>query len=216
MNFFQKKSIIFTFFCFTIISTLFLTNCSSIPKESKLLIQKNKNKYKKNALSRNLLGKGKLNIFQLTNFFLSQNPDQKYEDILAFSAFYITEAAQENINSDVAFAQMCLETGYLRFGNLVTPEMNNFCGLGAMDINNPGCVFETKQMGVRAHIQHLQAYATTEDVALNNKLIDPRYSWVHKTKFAEDIFGLAGTWATDKEYGNKLDAILTKMSDFVN
>ena len=33
-------------------------------------------------------------------------------------------------NSDVAFAQMCLETGFLRFGGLVTMDMNNFCGLG--------------------------------------------------------------------------------------
>lgn len=216
MKIFKKNLIICTFLTFTLFSPLLFTNCSSIPEHSKHLIQKNKNRYKKQPISRKLLGQGKLNIFQLTNFFLSQNPEQKYEDILAFAAFYATEAAQENINSDVAFAQMCLETGYLRFGNLVTPEMNNFCGLGAMDINNPGCVFETKQMGVRAHIQHLQAYATTQDVALNNKLIDPRYSWVHKTKFAEDIFGLAGTWATDKEYGNKLDAILTKMSEFVN
>ena len=80
-----------------------------------------------------------------------------------------------------------------------------------MDKEHPGEQFETELMGVRAHIQHLQAYATTEETTLNNELIDPRYSWVHKTKFVEDIFGLAGTWATDKQYGNKIDAILSKM-----
>ncbi len=204
-KFSQKNKISYIFLLILIQSLLIFTNCKTIPTQKKQI-----------ELSRKLLGKGQLNELQLTDFFLSQNPNYNYKDMLTFAAYYISEAAQENINSDVAFAQMCLETGYLRFGNLVTPEMNNFCGLGAMDINNPGCIFETKQMGIRAHIQHLQAYATTQDVSLNNELIDPRYSWVHKTKFAEDIFGLAGTWATDKEYGNKLDAILTKMSEFVN
>lgn len=203
-KFSQKKRFSYIFLLVLAHSLLIFTNCKTIPTEKKQV-----------ELSRKILGQGILNELQLTNFFLSQNPNYNYEDIKTFAGYYISEAAQENINSDVAFAQMCLETGYLRFGNLVTPEMNNFCGLGAMDINNPGCIFETKQMGVRAHIQHLQAYATTQDVSLNNKLIDPRYSWVHKTKFVEDIFGLAGTWATDKEYGNKLDVILTKMSEFV-
>lgn len=204
-KFSQKNRVSYIFLLVLVHSLLIFTNCKTIPTEKKQI-----------QLSRKILGQGILNEFQLTSFFLSQNPDYNYEDMVTFAGYYISEAAQENINSDVAFAQMCLETGYLRFGNLVTPEMNNFCGLGAMDINNPGCVFETKQMGVRAHIQHLQAYATTQDVSLNNELIDPRYSWVHKTKFVEDIFGLAGTWATDKEYGNKLDAILSKMSEFVN
>lgn len=204
-KFSQKKRFSYIFLLVLAHSLLIFTNCKTIPTEKKQV-----------ELSRKILGQGILNELQLTNFFLSQNPNYNFEDMITFAGYYISEATQENINSDVAFAQMCLETGYLRFGNLVTPEMNNFCGLGAMDINNPGCIFETKQMGVRAHIQHLQAYATTQDVTLNNELIDPRYSWVHKTKFVEDIFGLAGTWATDKEYGNKLDAILTKMSDFVN
>lgn len=130
---------------------------------------------------------------------------------MQFAQYYIEEAAKENINSDCAFAQMCLETGYLGFGNLVVPEMHNYCGLGAMDAEHPGEWFETEQLGVRAHIQHLQAYATTEDVPLNQELIDPRYRWVHKTKFADTIFDLAGVWATDKLYGEKIDSILSKM-----
>ena len=67
---------------------------------------------------------------------------------------------------------------------------------------------------MRAHIQHLQAYATTEDVSLNKELVDPRYGWVHKTKFAVTIYDLAGVWATDKLYGDKIDAILNKMERY--
>lgn len=162
-------------------------------------------------LSRELLGSGQLSALQLADFFLINNQQIEKEFIVEFAGYYIQEAAMENINSDVAFAQMCLETGFLRFGGLVQPDFHNYCGLGAMDTEHPGERFETEQLGVRAHIQHLQAYATTQEVQLNNQLIDPRYNWVHKTKFVTDIFGLTGTWATDPNYGNKIDEILSRM-----
>lgn len=167
-------------------------------------------------LSRRLLDKGQLTANQLAEYFLSQRPDYDLIEIIHFAQIYIVEAAAENINSDVAFAQMCLETGYLRFGGLVQPDFHNYCGLGAMDAEHPGCIFEDEQTGIRAHIQHLQAYATTEDVELNNDLVDPRYSWVHKTKFIEDIDGLTGTWATDPNYAIKIDGILTRMEEMIN
>ena len=167
-------------------------------------------------LSRKLLDKGQLTANQLADYFLSQRPDYDMIEIIHFAQMYIVEAAAENINSDVAFAQMCLETGYLRFGGLVQPDFHNYCGLGAMDAEHPGCIFDDEQTGIRAHIQHLQAYATTEDVELNNDLVDPRYSWVHKTKYIQDIDGLTGTWATDPNYAIKIDGILTRMEEMVN
>lgn len=166
-------------------------------------------------ISRKLLAKGKLNSKQLVKFFLSKNLSFSQNEINEFAQIYIIEAKIEGINSDVAFAQMCLETGFLRFGGLVTKEMNNFCGLGSMNEENPGCVFNSKKDGIRAHIQHLQAYATSENVELKNQLIDPRYNWVHKTKLVDDIFGLSGTWATDKNYGNKIDKLLNEMESFL-
>ena len=168
------------------------------------------------SLSRKIADKGQLSATQLAEYFLSQRKDYDYIEIVHFAQLYIVEAAAEEINSDVAFAQMCLETGYLRFGGLVQPEFHNYCGLGAMDAENPGCIFETEQLGVRAHIQHLQAYATHEDELLNNELIDPRYSWVHKTKYIETIEGLTGTWATDPNYAVKIENILSRMEEMVN
>ena len=166
-------------------------------------------------LSREIIGKGQLSAVQLADFFITNNEHVEKEFILKFADYYIQEASMENINSDVAFAQMCLETGFLRFGGLVQPDFHNYCGLGAMDAEHPGEKFETEQLGVRAHIQHLQAYATTQDVQLNNQLIDPRYNWVHKTKLVTDIFGLTGTWATDPNYGNKIDEIISRMEVFI-
>ena len=165
-------------------------------------------------ISRRILDQGQLSADQLAAYFLSRNAEADRAHIIQFAQYYIDEAAAEGINSDVAFAQMCLETGFLRFGGLVQPEFHNYCGLGAMDADHPGEIFETEELGVRAHIQHLQAYATREDVTLHKELVDPRYNWVHKTKYIETIYQLAGTWATDPQYGQKLEANLVNMENF--
>lgn len=164
--------------------------------------------------SRELLGSGIKNQEQLVKFFMNHKPDSDKEKVERLAGFYIEEAAIEGINSDVAFVQMCHETGFLGFGNLVLPEMNNFCGLGAMDAEHPGEYFESEQIGVRAHIQHLQAYATTVDVELKQELVDPRYSWPHKVKLAHTVHDLAKNWATDPDYGIKLDALLSELGGF--
>ena len=163
------------------------------------------------ALSRNLIGTGKKTPKQLYKFFMKNNRKADKKKVKRLASYYVQEANAEGINSDVAFVQMCHETGFLRFGNLVTEDMNNFCGLGSMDAEHKGEAFETELLGVRAHIQHLQAYATTEDVPLRQELVDPRYNWVHKTKLVDDIFGLTKTWATDPDYGNKLDALMKRL-----
>ncbi len=189
---------------FIFLAAIFLFSCVSVPQ-------------KKVSISRNLTGKPMLSADELYKYFVHTKRNCNREELAQvrrLAEFYVQEAAIEGINSDCAFAQMCLETGYLSFGNLVVPEMHNYCGLGAMDSEHPGEWFETEQIGVRAHIQHLQAYATTEDVQLKQELVDPRYSWVHKAKFAQTVFDLAGSWATDKMYGEKLDSILDKMEYF--
>ncbi len=164
-------------------------------------------------ISRNLTDKGVLTAQQLADFFLYNAQTRTREQLLEFAQLYIDEAAAENVNSDIAFAQMCHETGFLKFGGLVQPEWHNYCGLGAINKDQPGCIFETEQIGVRAHIQHLQAYATTEDIPLNNELIDPRYNWVHKTKFAVTMGDMARFWAADPEYACKLEKLLDRMEE---
>lgn len=203
----MRKLFIKTLFVImTIPAVIFIVGCKSVPKQEKEIVH----------ISRNLADVGILSAEQLATFFTLNNDEYDFDFLVDFASYYIDEGLSEGINSDAAFAQMCLETGFLRFGGLVQEEWNNFCGLGAMGPEHPGEIFETEQLGVRAHIQHLQAYATTEDIKLNNELIDPRYNWVHKTKFVEDIWGLAGTWATDPDYGIKIDAILNRMELLIN
>lgn len=90
--------------------------------------------------------------------------------------YYYEEAAREGVRADVALCQAILETGFFDYGGEqgeVDPVQNNFCGLGATGDGSAGAFFATPRDGVRAHIQHLVAYA---DVRLpREKLIDPRY-----------------------------------------
>jgi len=129
---------------------------------------------------------------------------------------YVEEAAIEGVNHDMAFAQMILETGFLRFGGLVTPDMNNFAGLGSTGLPGPsgperGLVFPSPRIGVRAQIQHLKAYAS--EAPLNQELVNPRYRFVRRGS-SPTIKGLAGTWAADPAYADKINAILERLYEF--
>ena len=128
--------------------------------------------------SRFIMGKGMVSEEKLSLFLEKTNPGAAPEFVRKLAGLYIDEAADEGVNHDVAFAQMCLETGFLRYGNLVRPEWNNFCGLGAIGPEQPGEIFPDPRTGVRAHIQHLKAYATEEP--LNGTLVDPRFKWVRR------------------------------------
>ena len=169
---------------------------------------------KMEPISRNLADSGIKNAKQLHKFFMDSNPLADSEQVFRMARTYITEAKTEGINSDCAFVQMCLETGFLRFGGLVTPDMHNYCGLGVIDADHRGECFETEELGIRAHIQHLHAYATSEDVSLVNECIDNRYKWVRPRGKATDVFGLTKTWASDPDYGTKLDALLSRLEEY--
>jgi len=161
-----------------------------------------------------IMGKGTASADKLALFLVSNNPKVDPAFARSLAGFYIEEAAAEGVNHDVAFAQMFLETGSLRYGGLVTPDMNNFCGLGSTGIPGSdgrpekGNVFPDPRTGVRAHIQHLKAYATKEP--LNNDLVDPRYSYV-KLGISPTINGLAGRWAADPYYSKKIAALLKQL-----
>ncbi|MDR2499457.1 MAG: glucosaminidase domain-containing protein [Treponema sp.] len=155
-----------------------------------------------------ILGVGRIPFSALASFLLNSNPQADSTFIETLALIYAEEAALEGVNHDIAFAQMCLETGFLRFGGLVTPDMNNFCGLGAIGDNQRGEYFPSPRIGVRAHIQHLKAYAT--NAPLEQELVDPRYRWVRYGS-APTIAGLAGTWAVDTTYAEKIKRILRRL-----
>ncbi|GHV73341.1 lipoprotein [Spirochaetia bacterium] len=161
-------------------------------------------------LNRSLLGRGQTDAEKLAAFLLRVNSNADPEFVKQLSRLYVEEAALEGIDHDVAFAQMCLETGFLRYGGLVTFDMNNFCGLGSTGPGVPGERFPTPQIGVRAQIQHLKGYATEEPPS--QELVDPRYKYVRYGS-APTIEGLAGTWAADRGYARKIADVLQRLYD---
>lgn len=203
-----------TFFKFTILSFLLFSFSSCMTSPESLLSQLYGPIFSAQPISRQIYAKPTKDENQLLKFFISKCPSENYLKAKKIAKIYIEECAIEGINSDVAFVQMCLETNFLRYGNLVKKEWNNFCGLGAIDKNNPGLKFDTMRLGVRAHVQHLHAYATTSDILLKQELIDPRYKYVNPRGKSPDIFGLSGTWASDKQYSEKLERFLQALEQF--
>jgi len=158
-----------------------------------------------------IMGKGLISQDAMSAFLLAANPGAEKEFVEELAFIYIEEATAEGVNHDTAFAQMCLETGFLSFTGLVSPEQNNFCGLGAIGPGQPGEIFPDPRTGVRAHIQHLKAYAT--DTPLKQKLVDPRYYFV-RFGSSPEIKGLSGTWAADLLYADKIGKILERLYNF--
>ncbi|MDR0798686.1 MAG: glucosaminidase domain-containing protein [Dysgonamonadaceae bacterium] len=154
-----------------------------------------------------IMSEGVLNAQQLVASFKKKNKAQAlWAERLA--QIYIEEAQAEGVNSDIAYAQMIQETGWLEFRGIVKAFQNNFCGLGATDSEHPGFTFDDERTGIRAHIQHLKAYASEE--FLNNEKVDPRFHLV-KRGSAPMLSDLKGKWAVDPSYDQKIRKILQEM-----
>lgn len=128
---------------------------------------------------------------QMVQFIRLRNPNPKIncsvEDLVRY---YYEEGAVENIRPDIALCQAIKETGTWNYGGDVTPDQNNYCGLGTTGGGVKGGYFPTPQIGVRAHIQHLLVYTSTRPTKLKN--VDPRYD--HIVNNRKDVFGNVHTW----------------------
>lgn len=184
-----------------------------------------------------IMGTQALAAEQMTSYALSINPSPKINcTMLELAKMYLEEGAAEGVRGDVAFAQACKETGYFAFGGTALPEWNNYSGLGVTGVcydpnasketvftngvavikdasgNSVGVKFSEPRLGVRAQIQHLKGYATTE--SLKQALVDPRYSLVSKG-IAPYWSDLNGRWAVPgTTYGQDILAIYDKIVGF--
>lgn len=155
-----------------------------------------------------IMSDGLAGIDQMSRFLLKNNAGLSAEQAREMAILYFSEARTEGVNHEIAFSQMCLETGFLKYGGIIKPWQNNFCGLGAINKRYKGESFATAREGVRAHIQHLKAYASHE--SLKNKLADTRFKYV-KRGSALQISELAGKWAADPDYALKIKDIRSRL-----
>ena len=130
----------------------------------------------------------------------------------AFCKIIVEEAEAEGVRAEVVFAQAMLETGWLRFGGDDAISQYNFAGLGTVGDGNPGNAFADVRTGIRAQVQHLKAYASTDP--LNGELVDQRFDQVKRGSapyiewlgMQENPSGVG--WASGKDYGKKILQII--------
>ena len=149
---------------------------------------------------------------QMQAYIKKVNPNVP-QSVIDMIPYYLSEGQAEGIRGDIAFAQSCLETGNFTFkDSAVTLDQNNFCGLGVIENSMKGASFDTPQLGIRAQIQHLKAYANKQP--LRNACIDPRFHLV--TRGAAPTVQYLGIqenpqgygWAAGADYGVKILNIL--------
>lgn len=126
-----------------------------------------------------------------------------------FCQIVYEEANAEGVRAEVVFSQAMLETGWLQFGGSVKAEQCNFAGLGAVKITSEGVKFPDVRTGIRAQVQHLKAYASTD--ALVNACVDPRFDLVTRG-VATDLADLNGRWAVPGTgYGQSIKSIMDQI-----
>ncbi|MBD1896511.1 MULTISPECIES: N-acetylmuramoyl-L-alanine amidase [unclassified Coleofasciculus] len=154
-----------------------------------------------------IMGYGNTSEVQMI-MFLKANNENALAQFPDLPKLYREEATIEGVNYDIAFCQMCVETGFLRFGGDIKPSQNNFAALGSIGGASESATFPSARIGVRAHIQHLKAYASLEPLV--QELVDPRFRFVTRG-VAPLISQLSGRWAADPQYGTKIEATLRRL-----
>lgn len=170
-----------------------------------------------------IMGTSPVTAEQLVSYFKSAGVSYPSEElgeggadsIETFATMYCEEAAAEGVRPEVAFVQTMKETGWLQFGGDVSVEQFNFAGLGTTGGGVPGNAYPDVRTGIRAQIQHLKAYASTEP--LNQACVDERYEYVLKgcapyVEWLGQKENPAGTgWATAEKYGDSIVSMIGKM-----
>lgn len=181
-----------------------------------------------------IMGTSQATVAQMVRYYNSKSSgydtftgeNKKYNGSLAkggastieqFAQIVYEEAQAEGVRAEVVFAQCMLETGFLKYGGDVLPNQYNFAGIGATGAVH-GASFENVRVGVRAHVQHLKAYASLD--GLTQQCVDPRFNLVARgcAQYVEWL-GMKENpkgygWASAKNYGpnivSMMNSILSK------
>ena len=170
-----------------------------------------------------IMGSSDITVQEMVDYFNASGEEYPAEElseggadsIETFCQMYYDEATVEGVRPEVAFAQTMKETGFLQYGGDASIEQFNFAGLGTTGNGVPGNSYPDVQTGIRAQIQHLKAYATSD--ALNQECVDDRYEYVKKGSAPyvqwlgqqENPEGLG--WATEDNYGYDIVGMIEEM-----
>lgn len=164
-----------------------------------------------------IAGKAVATAAQMGAYIKAKRPGVE-RSVIDMIPLYLSEGQTEGIAGDIAFAQSCVETGNFAFPQetcKVTLSQNNFAMMGVVAADSKGESFATPQLGIRAQIQHLKAYANTD--ALVGACVDPRFKYVSRGSapyvewLGQQENPKGKGWATAKGYGDRILAVLAEI-----
>lgn len=161
-----------------------------------------------------IAGKAVATAAQMVAYIKAKRPGVE-QSVVDMIPLYLSESKVEGIAGDIAFAQSCVETGLFAFPQetcAVKLSQNNFAMMGVTSTFAHGESFATPQIGIRAQIQHLKAYANSEPLV--GVCVDPRFKYVSRgsAPYVEWLGQQENPngkgWATAKGYGDRILAVL--------
>lgn len=129
---------------------------------------------------------------------------------------YVATAKEVGLDPLLVVSQMLLETGNLT-SFWSQPPRRNPAGIGVTGEPGKGVSFPSWDKAIRAHVGRLLAYAVPEgkETAAQRKLIKEALTVrplpSNRRGCAPKLSGLAGTWATDKQYANKITRLANEI-----
>lgn len=162
---------------------------------------------------------------RLMAYLRHRNPalDRRFDSI---ALHYMREGQALGVRWDYAFFQMIVETGSLTFRRgdgrpgAVSPQQNNFAGLGATGGREPGESFRDVATGVRAHLQHVVLYTgaqVSSPVAERTRKVQEWgviSGWQRSLGRPTTFRDLARQWAPDSRgYWHHIESVAFKFGE---
>ena len=153
----------------------------------------------------------------LERYMLSrQHGSYSDDDVREILRTYAATCKQAGLDPLLVVSQMVLETGNL-MSFWSQPPRRNPAGIGVTGARGAGLSFSNWDKAARAHVGRLLAYALPKDAGTEaqRKLIDEalkvRPLPDDRRGRAPKLKGLAGSWATDPKYADKITGIANEI-----
>jgi hypothetical protein len=165
--------------------------------------------------STSVIGYTRVTEDQLVQIFINRG-SSRLEWARQIAPLYIKYGKLFNMRTDIAWAQMCHETGFLEYTGDVKPDQNNFVGIGATG-GVPGNSFLTPELGIIAHFAHLSWYYYPGHINMYcSSTYDPRHFGSSHYNYTGDtsLGFLNGKWAPGATYTTKIILFANQLYDF--
>jgi len=167
--------------------------------------------------SARLLAKPRVSLARARRYCLArEHGEYTEEDVARIVRLYFETARPVGLDPLLAISQMVLETDNLSSFWSQRPRRNP-AGIGVTGEPGVGVSFPSWPKAVRAHVGRLLAYALPEggensvQRALIEEALTARPLPASRRGVAPTLQGLAGTWATDPEYADKISRIANEI-----